>query len=340
LYFRPDALSSRLNTLRPTVAGKALQRFFNNNYLDAEEVESRCESLKKHPRAIVKAGEDAESLRVTPEAAAALAQMADTLALPQPALGHLFWCFFWESVWHAEEMEPFWMRKIILHLLDAKAGALKVENDIKTARQELLRINLFAIDKALPTCLFAYELPLFRRVLRLLRDSPTAFAARQLAIQKAWECFAVFGDSVPEPDWMESRRKRDDDLAATIGELSGDLGPLAEKDPDRHEMLQLFLDSIPASQLHAQVRESCFNFFGTAGGKSASDYAICRAAWLTLTLVPMVWGQKGADFGHLQQRSVELLEQLFEPLMGRLHGKQAASSRASDLVSLSIAFWF
>jgi hypothetical protein len=339
LYFRPGALSSRLNSLRPTVAGKALHRFFNNSYLDAEEFESRCESLKKHPPAVVKAGDDAESLRVTPEAAAALAQTADALALAQPALGHLFWCFFWEGVWHAEEMEPFWMRKIILHLLDAKAGGLKIENDIKTARHELLRINLFAIDKALPTCLFTYELPLFRRVLRLLRDSPMAFADRQLAIQKAWECFAVFGDSVPESDWMDSRRKRDDDLAATIGELSGDLGPLAVKNPQRHEMLELFLDSIPASQLHAQVQESCFSFFGTPGGRSASDYAICRAAWLTLTLVPMVWGQKGADFGHLQQRSVELLEQLFEPLMTRLQGTQSASSRSCDLVSLSIALW-
>ncbi|HMJ62040.1 MAG TPA: hypothetical protein VK493_09770 [Bryobacteraceae bacterium] len=295
LYLRSDTLSSRLSRLRPAIAGKALQRFFKNRYPDAEEVESRFDSLALQQPAMVKRGDGTESLRVKPEAAAALARTADSLALPPAALGHLFWCMFWENVWHADEMEPFWMRKIILHLLDAKAGVLVNENDIKTARQELLRINLFAIDKALPTCLFTYELPLFKRVLRLLRDSPAASAERQQAIRKAWECFALFGDSPPEPDWMEGRRKRDDDLADIIGELSQDLSPLAVKDPERNGLLQLFLDSIPASQLHAQlhakVQECCFNFFGAPAGRSASDYAVCRAAWLTLTLVPMAWGR-------------------------------------------------
>ncbi|MBV8866636.1 MAG: hypothetical protein JO210_14675, partial [Acidobacteriaceae bacterium] len=269
--------------------------------------------------------------------------MSEALQLPPRELGHLFWSVLWHGIWTLRPVEAFWTRKIALHLLHARAGALDRPEHRPGARILLLGMILSCVDRVLQTCLFALEIPLFTKTVRILKDSAATPALLEPVLEKAFECYAVLGDSRPEADFTDPEIKADSrDLAVVLGELvtlRTAQAQLVTKPGRLLPALQLFLDSLPASELHEGLKEECLRWLETAGAVNARDYATCRAAWLVMTLWPMNTPAAILYLRPVLECTTQALDELLLELPRRLLQPQSASRRASDLASLSMAFW-
>ncbi len=295
------------------------------------------------PQAIL-ANNSRTSVRVAPEAAMVLAGQADLLTLPSPGLGHLFWCLFWRDTWKAGSVEAFWMRKIIHHLERAQADAIQEDGMHASALEQLQDVNLFAIDGALESCLFQKPLPLLSRAVRLVNDTPPSAQKMDMLLAKAWECYPILGEAgaedanAPGPAKGEAIEPLATVLLHTHAVRQSNLH-IAADPAAGGPLLELFLDSMAAPELqHAGFRNEAVNWFSSRQGQPTCDYARARSAWLAFTICPSWPGRRAADGGSPQE-STSSFDELEAALFARLQDPRTASSRATDLITLSLTLW-
>ncbi|HEX8458129.1 MAG TPA: hypothetical protein VF656_12585 [Pyrinomonadaceae bacterium] len=330
----PD-LISRL-TDSTAVRADVLRQFLHVPNLGLNEFRNRFKSVPEaFPNiAISREGYNKKDLFIIPETSA-LGEQANTLDLPRPGLGHLFWSLYWYNKLKNpldanNPPEAFLMRKLNHHLKEAELATAAGADTDKRILNELFDALIFAVDASLKTGVFEDVTPLLEKAPYLLEMGDLAGSrSHQTRLAKhCWEAYSVLGR---------------DEILGVMFDLYALPGRQVEVKEEKEDLLEtLFFESLPLSPARRATLMTDFLYW-TGGARqtveSVSHYARVRSAWLALSISPVVANLSATKLHQTVQLSDATITDLTRKALARIDSKSEESARITDIATLSLALW-
>jgi len=228
------------------------------------EIHESLRSMKKaFADYIFDVSADGGAYDISPEAGRTLIDQWNRYGLSNPRLCHLFWSLFWRDKLVNHPLEPFWIEKLVLHVL-AVGSLREIGQDSADIRSILFDATVKAVEQGLTVTMLEPIPELLERGLALISDDGSEEArsqARRLR-KTCWDTYTALGDD------------RILKTIATLGKFveSGRAGGRPE---DRLE--SLFLETVGIDGApHWE------------GNQAVRLYARLRAVWLVQTMAPFI----------------------------------------------------
>lgn len=331
LYLKRKLLEKEL-LIKSGIRNSILMQFLYGSKARSEEIANVLIKLLSEFEAMTQfVNEDvANGFRIRPEMADILDLQYESLGLPNPKLGHLYWAFFWFDKKQNEKLEAFWIRQISYHLLNSDASLIEDEAEYKRILHQLAKMYLYVIDGCLKTCLFNNLFPLLEKAVFLLGIEPLKSnnSLRRKYLKLSWSIYSIIGNEnvfelILKIDDMFNISSAGQYKEASIFNrlfLEFSIIPYLRRETLRSN----FLLSIPVSQINSV---------------SISDFIKLKALWFSQLL-----SRFSSEINHLDT-SVCLLEgdgvlnELTVRATDRIINSNIENIKVLDYVIFSLSIW-
>jgi len=323
LTSRPASVSVSDRFLRNNLSNKEgvpaqlLRQLLRGTTLRRDEISTALVEVREHFGSLLGSTEDdgEPQIRIAPEAADVLENVADELGLPPPGLGHLFWGTFWHAVLRRHPPEAPWMQKLARHLLEADVSRAAPELS-QLALDDTIESILLAIRGCLDTCLFESIGPLLERgVLLLPSGSPSGSAQRQTMLRESCgDALVLLGQN---------------EVVRVLAELRASSPHLVK--PSRGVLDLLGLET-------ATLRDSDDGWAGEFSQRHLQHFRL-KGAWLALSLRSLLPESVRSLLAQAVSESYTELREVRESARRQAADASSSAPSAADALSFSLALW-
>jgi hypothetical protein len=335
----PGSVSFGVDDLKTTFADQGvlrsqiLRQLLPGTRLAPREFHEAFPALTEFPANVLQIddGQGPKAVRVTVETKTVLCQHADLFHLPRVGLVHLYWSFLLYDRLQNHPLETFWIRKLLHHIAMATVSDLTDENLYATVARQLFDLHMYAVGAAMKTCLLRDVPDLLIGALSLMEspDSPVRTSQERRLLRLCWEAYAVLGD---------------DRILRTVLGARGSRGGGGLSDGAEREdaLLMLFTGTQTLSPVQRELMTAEFFRWADSqfpGNESISDDCRLRAAWLILTVAPLMDLLAASRLLRCLQQATRIVPDLVGRVSIRGKGEADGGLRLSDILALSLAVW-
>lgn len=294
-----------------------LRQILHGTKLIKSELEKQLETIRKRFKSFLVFQGESE-LRVAPEAAEVLLNLAEELQLPRVSLAHLFWAVFWYESVTRQAIEAVWMHKLAHHILNADVSVCRKE-DALAAMNTLFQAALFAIRGCFRAAVLSPIPALIRCANSLISDLPQGgtTADRAALAELSGGVYMVLGDQAALEAFVD------------LNSALVNSGPA---------LVQTARNELVTSGLEPKFRDFILTAPENIWRSPSVEQLRLRAMWLALTVYPLLNRSDGLLFETIRD-SYKEIDEIRERMHDRLAHADSVPLRTGDMVNLSLALW-